>query len=31
MLQTEFEFPLPKGYVDEEGSIHNEGIIRLDD
>ncbi len=29
MLQTEFEFTLPKGYVDGEGSLHREGIMRL--
>lgn len=28
-LQTEFEFTLPKGLVDEKGSLHKEGIIRL--
>ena len=29
MLQTEFEFSLPKGYLDEEGNIHRKGIMRL--
>ncbi len=29
MLQTEFEFTLPKGYVDEEGRLHRQGIMRL--
>lgn len=29
MLQTEFEFTLPMGYVDEEGNIHREGVMRL--
>lgn len=29
MLQTEYEFTLPKGYVDNEGTLHKEGIIRL--
>jgi hypothetical protein len=29
MLQTEFEFHLPKGYVDQEGSVHREGTMRL--
>ncbi len=29
MFQTEFEFSLPKGYVDEEGNLHREGIMRL--
>jgi hypothetical protein len=29
MFQTEYEFVLPKGYVDEDGSLHREGIMRL--
>jgi hypothetical protein len=28
-LQTEFEFILPKGYVDKEGNLHKKGIMRL--
>lgn len=28
-LQTEFEFALPKGYVDEHGSLHRKGVMRL--
>jgi hypothetical protein len=28
-LQTEFEFELPKGYVDERGTLHKKGIMRL--
>jgi hypothetical protein len=28
-LQTEFEFTLPKGYVDAEGTLHCEGAMRL--
>jgi hypothetical protein len=28
-LQTEFEFKLQKGYIDEEGNRHQEGIMRL--
>lgn len=28
-FQTEFEFVLPKGYVDEEGNLHKKGIMRL--
>jgi len=28
-LQTEYEFILPKGYVDEEGNLHKTGIMRL--
>ena len=29
MLQTEFTFNLPKGYVDADGNLHREGIMRL--
>ncbi len=29
MLQTEFEFTLPKGYLDSDGNIHRIGIMRL--
>ena len=29
MLQTEFEFTLPKGYVDAEGNLHQKGTMRL--
>ena len=29
MLRTEHEFRLPKGYVDREGTVHREGIMRL--
>jgi hypothetical protein len=29
MLQTEFEFTLPKGYVDKDGNLHTTGIMRL--
>ena len=28
MLQTEFEFTLPKGYVDKDGNLHRHGIMR---
>ena len=28
-LQTEFEFTLPKGYVDAQGNLHRRGIMRL--
>ena len=28
-FQTEFEFTLPKGYVDEEGNLHKNGTMRL--
>jgi len=28
-IQTEFEFTLPRGYVDGEGQIHRKGVMRL--
>jgi hypothetical protein len=28
-LQTEFEFNLPKGFVDREGTLHRQGLMRL--
>ena len=28
-LQTEFNFTLPHGYVDAEGNLHKEGVMRL--
>ncbi|MDB5082717.1 MAG: secreted protein [Chloroflexi bacterium] len=28
-LQTEYEFILPKGYVDSEGNLHRKGVMRL--
>lgn len=28
-FQTEVEFELPKGYVDEDGSLHRRGTMRL--
>jgi len=28
-FQTEIEFELPKGYVDEEGTLHRRGTMRL--
>lgn len=28
-LQTEFEFNLPHGYVDRDGNLHKQGIMRL--
>jgi phage FluMu protein gp41 len=28
-FQTEFEFTLPKGYIDAEGNLHKKGIMRL--
>lgn len=29
MLQTEFEFTLPMGYIDKDGNLHRNGIMRL--
>jgi hypothetical protein len=29
MVQTEFEFTLPRGYVDGEGNLHRGGVMRL--
>ena len=28
-LHTEFAFVLPRGYVDEAGTVHREGVMRL--
>lgn len=28
-LKTEYEFILPRGYVDSEGNVHREGVMRL--
>jgi hypothetical protein len=28
-LQTEFEFTLPRGYVDPDGTLHKKGTMRL--
>jgi hypothetical protein len=28
-LQTEYEFALPKGYIDKEGALHRTGVMRL--
>jgi hypothetical protein len=28
-LQTEFEFTLPRGYVDAEGNLHKQGRMRM--
>ena len=28
-MQTEFPFALPRGYVDGEGNVHREGVMRL--
>ncbi|WP_432666844.1 phage tail assembly protein [Wukongibacter baidiensis] len=29
VFQTEYEFTLPRGYVDKEGNLHKKGIMRL--
>lgn len=29
MFQTEFEFILPKGYLDSDGNLHRKGVMRL--
>ena len=29
MLQTEFEFTLPRGYIDAQGNLHQRGTMRL--
>lgn len=29
VLQTEFEFNLPRGYVDRAGNLHRQGVMRL--
>ena len=29
MLQTEYEFTLPTGFVDSEGTVHKHGVMRL--
>jgi hypothetical protein len=29
ILQTEFPFSLPRGYVDEAGALHRDGVMRL--
>jgi hypothetical protein len=29
MMQTEFEFNLPKGYLDNDGNLHRKGVMRL--
>src|SRR6476659_5977517 len=28
-LQTEYDFTLPRGYVDPEGNLHRQGVMRL--
>ncbi|MGP4052309.1 hypothetical protein [Streptomyces sp. 2A115] len=29
VLRTEFPFQLPRGYVDESGTVHRDGVLRL--
>jgi hypothetical protein len=29
VLQTEYDFTLPLGYVDSDGNLHREGVMRL--
>ena len=29
MFQTEFEFSLPCGFLDEDGTLHRDGVMRL--
>ena len=29
MLVTEFEFELPRGYIDAQGNLHRKGVMRL--
>jgi hypothetical protein len=29
MFQTEYEFRLPMGFVDEQGDLHRDGVMRL--
>jgi hypothetical protein len=29
VLQTQFEFSLPKGYIDDKGNLHKDGKMRL--
>ena len=28
-FKTQFSFRLPRGYVDEEGNVHRDGVMRL--
>ena len=28
-MKTEFEFALPKGFVDADGTVHRDGVMRL--
>jgi len=29
VLQTDYEFTLPRGYVDDDGGLHKNGVMRL--
>ena len=29
MFQTEFEFTLPKGYIDQNGTMYRQGVMRM--
>jgi len=29
MLQTEFSFVLPRGFIDRDGNLHRDGVMRL--
>ena len=29
MFETEYRFTLPKGYLDKNGTLHREGVMRL--
>lgn len=29
MFQREYRFTLPKGYMDQEGNVHRDGVMRL--
>jgi hypothetical protein len=29
MFRTEYEFTLPQGYLDDEGTLHRDGVMRL--
>lgn len=29
MFKTEYQFRLPRGFVDEEGKVHRDGVMRL--
>src|SRR5262245_9141407 len=28
-FKTQYSFPLPRGYIDQEGTVHRDGIMRL--